>query len=127
MKRNKLQSISFNLNTLKFGSIGLKALTSGTVNLKQIEFFKQLVFRRAKYNLKIWNRGLLYSPVTKKPIGIKMGKGSGKISGVILTISSGNILLEFSTLKPKNLLSLIYSIKARLRIKTKIIINSLLF
>lgn len=126
-KRGKLKAVSFNLNRLKFGSIGLKALTSGTIDLKQIERFKQVVSRGVKYNLKIWNRRLFYITITKKPVGIKMGKGSGKISAMIINVSSGNILLEFSGLKPKVLLPIIYSAKAQLSIKTKIITNTLLF
>jgi large subunit ribosomal protein L16 len=126
IRTGKLKAVSFNLNRLKFGSIGLKALTSGIIDLKQIECFKQMVSRNLKYNIKIWDRKLPYITVTKKPIGIKMGKGSGKISGTVLNVNRGNILLEFSGLKPKTLLAIICSIKARLPIRTKIISNSLL-
>jgi large subunit ribosomal protein L16 len=120
-----LEAVSFKLNKLKFGSIGLKALTSGIIDLKHIECFKQIVSRSLKYNVKIWDRKLPYITVTKKPIGIKMGKGSGKISGTVLRVSCGNILLEFSGLKSKTLLAIIYLTKARLPIRTKIISNSL--
>lgn len=127
IRKGKLKSIGFKFNRLKFGVIGLKALKSGIIHLKQIESFKQAVFKNAKYSVKIWNRQLFSTIITKKAVGVRMGKGSGNISGTIFKYSYGNILLEFSSLKSRNLLTVIYSIKARLPVKTKVIVNSLLF
>jgi large subunit ribosomal protein L16 len=122
-RKNRLKFLSFKSNKLKFGIIGLKAINSGTVSLKQIELLKQVILKSMAYKVKIWNRRFFCFNITKKPIGLRMGKGHGKISLKVLKVSCGDIVLEFSGLKYLNLLNIIYSFKHKLSIKTKLIIN----
>lgn len=103
--------------------IGLKALESGNIRHEQIECIKQTILKRTKYKVKIWEKNNHYIKVTKKSIGIKMGKGYGKISNSILKISSGMIILEFSTIKYHILINILNKCKFKFSIKTKIVSN----
>lgn len=123
MKKGKLKFFYIKFSNLKYGIIGLKAIQSGTINLKQLEYYKKLIIKGMNYKIKIWDRKLFYFIVTKKPVGIRMGKGSGKISFLVFKVNYGDIILEFSGLKLSNLLTIIRSSKYKLPLKTRVIIN----
>lgn len=124
IKKGKLRFFYIKFSDLKFGIIGLKAMQSGIINLKQLEYYKKLIIKGMNYKIKIWDRKLFYFIVTKKPVGIRMGKGSGKISFLVFKINYGDIILEFSGLKLSSLLTTIESSKYKLPLKTKVVISN---
>lgn len=67
-------------NFLLTGTLGLKALESGLVNSKQFEAINNSI----RKVIKKAGRTLFFSfpqnPKTKKPVGMRMGKGKGAIS-----------------------------------------------
>lgn len=121
IKKGKLQNCKLKSNKLQFGEIGLKALESGTITHKQILGFIQILCLKTKYRVKIWKKKLYSVGVTRKPIGIKMGKGCGKIFHSLLKITCGSIFLEFSSFNDRNLINIINSCKFKFSIKTKVI------
>lgn len=52
-KKGKLKKLEFKANTLKFGTIGLKAAESGIINSHQIEAARQAITRKLKRKGKI--------------------------------------------------------------------------
>lgn len=125
-KKGRLKLSNFKFDNLKFGTVGLKAVKSGIISLKQIQLFKQMIFKSMAYKVKIWVRKFSHFNITKKSIGIRMGKGHGKISIIVLKINCGDIIFEFCSLKFTNLLNFIFLFRHKLKIKTKIIINKFL-
>ena len=118
-KKGKLKK--FKICYLKFGLIGLKALESGVISYKQIESFKQIILKKTCKKIKIWIKIFPCFYTTKKPIGIRMGKGKGKISHRIYKITNGNIIIEICGSNDQTIINTIKLFKLKLPIKTKIL------
>ena len=94
IKKGRLSKLEFKTNLLKHGTIGLKAVESGTITARQIEAARQAIVRKSKRKGKIWIRIFPCTPVTRKPIEIRMGKGKGSISHWTAIVKSGTVLFE---------------------------------
>lgn len=79
---------------LVFGEFGLKALTSGRVSAREIEAARKKITFVTKRIGKYWVKIFPHKPVTKKPIGVKMGSGKGAIDHYVAIVKSGMILFE---------------------------------
>ena len=53
VKKGKLKKYEYKSNSLKFGTIGLKAMNSGFVTAKQIEAARQAITRKIKRKGKV--------------------------------------------------------------------------
>lgn len=62
------------------GNIGLKALQSGHISANQIEAFRRVLIRvlRQVRGSKMWICIFPFLSLTRKPNGIRMGKGKGE-------------------------------------------------
>jgi len=65
--------------TVRFGSYGLKATSSGFMTAKQLEASRRVIARTTKRTGRIIIRIFFRQPITKKPLLTRMGKGSGPI------------------------------------------------
>lgn len=52
IRKGKLNKLEFKSNSLKFGTIGLKAAESGTITARQIEAARQAINRKIKEKVK---------------------------------------------------------------------------
>lgn len=52
-KKGKLSKYEFKTNNLKFGTIGLKAMESGLINIRQIEAARQAIVRKIRRKGKV--------------------------------------------------------------------------
>lgn len=111
------------LKTLKFGTVGLKALESGIIKTEQVDSIKYVVLKSMKNKVKIWRRKLNQYIINKKPIGIRMGKGLGKITTSVFKVNGGDIILEFCSINNNILVDILNSYKFKLPVKVKIIQN----
>lgn len=118
-----------------FGIIGIQSEVSGFLTFKEIEagrivlrrylrLYDKLNIRKFlfdyKYKLKV--NIFFYYPVTKKSVGIRMGKGKGNISFWNCVIKKGLILYEIRCLYLDNfLIECLNKCRERLSIKTRII------
>lgn len=120
VRKGKLKKFEFKSNKLRFGTVGLKALESGSLTYNQIESARQIISKKTKRKSKIWIKIFTYLPITSKPIGIRMGKGKGKIACWGAKISTGTIIFELSGQNKTLLFLSLSSCKYKLPIKTKI-------
>ncbi len=81
-------------STVSFGEFGLKATTSGWVSARQIEAARKKITFATKKTGKYWLRIFPTKPVTKKPVGVKMGSGKGDINEYVAVVKPGAILFE---------------------------------
>ena len=77
-----------------FGDYGLKALTGGWVSARQLEAARKKITYSTKRDGKYWIRVFPHKPVTKKPVGVKMGSGKGDIDRHVAVIKPGTIMFE---------------------------------
>jgi large subunit ribosomal protein L16 len=119
-RKSKLKNFKYN-SQLNFGKLGLKALESGVLNLKQIESAKKVLTKKTQRQSKIWIKVSFNLALTKKPLGIRMGKGKGKINFFYAKIKKGSIIFEISGSNNKQLRVALKACSYKLPVKTSIL------
>jgi len=117
IQKGKLQKYT-NKTTLNFGTVGLKALESGYLTLKQIESAKQAILKKINKKGKIWTKVTVNKPVTKKPLEARMGKGKGKVSHKMARVKGGTLIFEICGLSREAAISVFKTSGSKLPIKT---------
>jgi len=77
-----------------FGDYGLQSLDNERINSRQIESARQAMTRHIKRGGKIWIRIFPHTPVTRKPLGLKMGGGKGQPEFFVAKVKTGTVLFE---------------------------------
>ena len=116
-------SASRGLMPLSFGSIGLKAIASGRLTAKQINSVRQAINKQIKKLGRLKVNIFPHTPISKKPIEVRMGKGKGNIDRWIFKVQPGFILYEIESPFTSIAVKALKRGQIRLPIKTKIIIN----
>lgn len=111
------------LAQLKFGSIGLKALAPGRLTAQQINAVRQSINKRIKKLGRLKVNSFPHTPISKKPIEVRMGKGKGNVDHWVFKVKPGCILYEIETTFKAIALKALKNGQIRLPIKTKIIFN----
>jgi large subunit ribosomal protein L16 len=99
IRKGKLAKLEFKTNKLIFGTIGLKAASSGLVHARHLEACRQAISRKIKRKGKLWIRIFPYLPITSKPSESRMGKGKGSISHWAAKVKSGTVLFELCSIQ----------------------------
>lgn len=81
-------------NKVSFGEYGLKSLERGRVTSRQIEAARRAMTRHVKRVGKIWIRMFPDTPITKKPLEVRMGKGKGNVEYWVCKVQPGKVLYE---------------------------------
>ena len=77
-----------------FGDFGLQSLDNERITSRQIESARQAMTRYIKRGGKIWIRIFPHTPVTRKPLGLKMGGGKGAPEFFVAKVKAGTVLFE---------------------------------
>ncbi len=116
---NKINKV-LTINYLKKGSFYLKVIESGRISSKQLETLYQSINKYLKKSGKIILKIFPQTPLTKKPIEVRMGKGKGNVAVWVAKVKAGSIICEVvSKFNSTAIKSLIYA-KQKLPLKTKI-------
>ena len=94
MFRGRLKGTAQKGNFVAFGDYGLQALEPSWVTNRQIESCRIAINRTFKREGKIFIRIFPDKPITKRPIGVSMGKGKGNVEGWVAVVKPGRILFE---------------------------------
>lgn len=103
--RHKKRRIAPSLNsfTLNFGSLGLCLLSPLRLNSRKLFRLKLFIKRSARKgdhtSRRAWLNTFPHVPLTKKPLGSRMGKSKGKLSMWSSQLYTGSILVEFRNLR----------------------------
>jgi large subunit ribosomal protein L16 len=119
-RKGRLSRFEYKANKLTFGVIGLKAAESGIIQPRQIEAARQSITRKTKRKAKIWIKIFPDLPITKKPTGVRMGKGKGPFSHWGARVRGGNVLFEACGNNLKAIVSALKAGGSKLPIKTVI-------
>jgi large subunit ribosomal protein L16 len=118
----KVTAVS-SLHKLHFGSLGLKAISAGSLSSKQIEGIYQNVRKIIKKSGRLTINILADTPVSRKPNETRMGKGKGGVDHWICKIKLGTMLCEIEISTIATGVKALMLVQYRLPIKTKIIYN----
>lgn len=85
---------------LKHGKLGLKCLSACHLRFHQIEAMRRFLVKYCpkKGKTKLYFNTIVFnSPLTKKSLGVRMGKGKGKLDLFVHNVVRGQILFELSS------------------------------
>lgn len=83
-------------NKVSFGDYGLQSMSNERITSRQIESARQAMTRYIKRGGKIWIRIFPHTPVTRKPLGLKMGGGKGVPEFYVAKVKEGTVMFEMN-------------------------------
>ena len=81
-------------NRVSFGEYGLQAIGGGRITARQIEAARRAMTRFVKRGGKVWIRVFPDTPITKKPLEVRMGSGKGNVEYWVAVTQPGKMLYE---------------------------------
>ena len=94
VRKGKNNGVATRCNTVAFGGFGLMSLDNERINSRQIEAARQAITRYIKRGGKVWIRIFPHTPVTKKPLDVKMGSGKGEPQFYVAKVKTGTVMFE---------------------------------
>ena len=99
--RGKNRGKALRGSRVSFGEFGLKAMTAGWISSRQIEAARKKITFATKRTGKYWIKVFPHKPITKKPVGVKMGSGKGAIEEYVAVVKPGMVLFELGGVTPE--------------------------
>ena len=94
VRKGKNNGVATRCNTVAFGEFGLMSLDNERINSRQIEAARQAITRYIKRGGKVGIRIFPHTPVTKKPLDVKMGSGKGEPQFYVAKVKTGTVMFE---------------------------------
>jgi len=94
VRKGKNDGVATRGNYIAFGEFALQSQSNSDVTSRQIESARQAMTRHIKRGGKIWIRIFPHIPVTRKPLGLKMGGGKGAPEFFVAKVKAGTVLFE---------------------------------
>ena len=121
VRKGKNNGIATRCNTVAFGDFGLMSLDNERVTSRQIEAARQAITRYIKRGGKIWIRIFPHTPVTKKPLDVKMGSGKGEPQYFVAKVKAGTVMFEIADVTEEQAREALRLASHKLPVKCKII------
>lgn len=110
-------------NKISFGQYALQSLGQDRITSRQIESSRQAMTRYIKRGGKIWIRIFPHTPVTRKPLGLKMGGGKGSPEFFVAKVRKGTVLFEMQGVTEATAREAMRLAGHKLPVKTKFIVR----
>ena len=94
VRKGKNEGVATRCNTVAFGEYGLMSLGNERITGRQIEAGRQAITRYLKRGGKVWIRIFPHTPVSKKPLDVKMGSGKGEPQFYVAKVKAGTVMYE---------------------------------
>ena len=94
VRKGRITGVATSGNEIAYGDFALQAQGMDRITARQIEAARQAMTRYVKRGGKIWIRVFPHTPVTKKPLDVKMGSGKGSPEFFVAKVRPGTILFE---------------------------------
>jgi large subunit ribosomal protein L16 len=101
--RTALITHSSRTGNLRFGKYGILILKPTWFDEKKIEAGRKYIRKFLSKKEHLWIRIFPDIPVTKKPTGIRMGKGKGKPHIWVSKVTAGSIIYEIDNISEKKI------------------------
>lgn len=123
VRKGRIKGPATSGNTIAFGKYALQSVGQERITSRQIESARQAMTRYIKRGGKIWIRIFPHTPVTKKPLGLKMGGGKGSPEYFVAKVRKGTILFEMQGVPEETAREAMRLASHKLPIKTKFIVR----
>jgi len=121
VRKGKNNGVATRCATVAFGDYGIIALDNERVTSRQIEAARQAMTRYIKRGGKIWIRIFPHTPVSKKPLDVKMGSGKGEPQFYVAKVKAGTVMFEIAEVAEEQAVEALRLAGHKLPVRTKII------
>ena len=94
--RGRMKGKALRGNTVSNGDFGLQALEPAWITSNQIEAARIAMTRYIKRGGQVWIKIFPDKPVSKKPLGTRMGSGKGAPEYWVAVVKPGRVMFEIS-------------------------------
>ena len=96
MQKGRMRGKATRGNKVTEGEFGIQAVTAGLITGNQIEAARIAMTRYIKRGGKVWIKIFPDKPITRKPIGTRMGKGKGAVEFWVANVKPGRVMFELA-------------------------------
>ena len=94
--KGRIRGVASRGNTVAFGEFGLMALEPARITARQIEAGRIAVSHYLRRQGKLFRRIFPHTPVSGKPLEVRMGKGKGDVDFYAAKVKPGTVLFEIA-------------------------------
>lgn len=123
VRKGRIKGPATSGNKISFGQYALQSLGQERITSRQIESARQAMTRYIKRGGKIWIRIFPHTPVTKKPLGLKMGGGKGSPEFFVSKVKKGTVLFEMQGVNEETAREAMRLAGNKLPVKTKFVVR----
>ena len=123
VRKGKIRGVATSGNYIAYGEYALQAQGHERITSRQIEASRQAMTRYIKRGGKIWIRIFPHTPVTRKPLDVKMGSGKGSPEFFVAKVRPGTILFEMQGVSEETAREAMRLAAHKLPVKTKFLVR----
>jgi len=123
VRKGKNKGIATRGQYVAFGDFGLQSQSNERITSRQIEAARQAMTRHIARGGKIWIRIFPHTPVTRKPLDVKMGSGKGNPEFFVAKVKAGTILFEMKGVEESIAREAMRLASHKLPVKTKFVVR----
>src|SRR5664280_1200248 len=123
VRKGKNKGIATRGQYIAFGDYGLQSQSNERITSRQIEAARQAMTRHIARGGKIWIRVFPHTPVTKKPLDVKMGSGKGNPEFFVAKVKAGTILFEMKGVEESIAREAMRLASHKLPVKTRFVVK----
>jgi large subunit ribosomal protein L16 len=121
VRKGKNEGVATRGNYIAFGDFALQSQSNSDITSRQIESARQAMTRYIKRGGKIWIRIFPHIPVSRKPVGLKMGMGKGNPEFFAAKVKAGTVMFEMKGVSEEVAREAMRLAAHKLPVKTKFI------
>ena len=119
--RGRMKGKASRGNTVTYGEWGLQATEPSWITSNQIEAARIAMTRYIKRGGRVWITVFPDRPLTKKPLGTRMGSGKGSPEYWVAVVKPGRVMFEIAGVSEEVAREALRLASHKLPIKTKIV------
>lgn len=123
VRKGRNDGVATSGNYIAFGDYALQSQQNNDITSRQIESARQAMTRYIKRGGKIWIRIFPHTPVTRKPLDVKMGSGKGNPEFFVAKVKAGTVLFEMKGVEEAVAREAMRLAAHKLPVKTKFIVR----
>jgi large subunit ribosomal protein L16 len=123
LHKGRIKGLAKGGSDLNFGSFGLKAIEPERITARQIEAARRAMTRQMKRQGRVWIRIFPDTPVTSKPVEVRMGKGKGSIDFWACKVKPGRVMFEIDGVDEVIAREALRLAAMKLPIKTRVVVR----
>jgi large subunit ribosomal protein L16 len=123
VRKGKIRGVATSGNYIAYGEYALQAQGHERITSRQIEASRQAMTRYIKRGGKIWIRVFPHTPVTRKPLDVKMGSGKGSPEFFVAKVRPGTIMFEMQGVSEEVAREAMRLAAHKLPVKTKFLVK----